>query len=514
MANLSGNSVDRIATDSVIEALRQKGIHFWVENGTLRYRAPKGVVTADDISRLRQLGPLYSLEGSETKVHGLEPHAVPRLQRTLFPLAYTQLGHWNLRASSGYRPVRQVASVTRIRGPLDAGALKEGFSMILARHESLRTRIVVVGGEPRQEVSNDSGNGLQAIDLTSLGEQEQRLEIQRQIARAIMDVSDYAHDPLFQVALMKVGKQDHVLLLAFDHMVSDGASLSILLHELLQTHAQALSGRMALPPMQLQFPDYALWQREALSGLLRARASTWSGWQRTRFPEDLDATGQAGCGTVRFVIKARMRGALQDWARSHGTSLVLTVLTGYVALIARWCTTCLPSIQVMSDGRTSVLVENTVGYLAFPLYLRIPVSFQESFVDLLETVTKEFCKASERLDFGYSYAQRPEPEFVHNTCFNWLPIREENGGSLSRARISPLTLSRVAFENPCLETFEWDVDPWVLFQDSGQDVLVEIGFPRKRFSHRAMERFSANLNKVLGALLSKPTMELRCIEIG
>jgi len=505
------SAINGLGTEAILETLRRKGIQFWVENGGLRYRARKGSVTAEDAARLRYVGQLYARRDGPASAASFVPYVLPRPHGTRFPLAFSQLEYWNLRASSGFRPFRQVASATGFRGRLDEDTLNEALSLIVSRHESLRTRIIMGGGEPLQEVADHCDRELSVTDLTAVATEQLTEEVQRRIFDVITDAADYAIDPLFKASLLRLGENEKVLILALDHMVSDGVSLGIVLRELVMAYTQMANGRaMSLPPVHMQLADYAVWQRQGIYGLLHDQASIWSGWKRTAFPVDPQSTGEAGWATVRFLIDAPMKAALGLWARSRGTSLVMTVLTAYVAMLSRWCETETVSLLVMSDGRMSRLVENTIGYLAFPLYMRIQLAGGDTFSDMLEKVTTEYCWAGERLDFCYSCAQTPQPDFVNTASFNWLPTREEPVTACENGERT-LKLSRIAFKNPFLETLDWEIEPWVVLQNLCDEIVAEVGYPRNRFSQATMQKFAENFGVVLSTLVNRAGTILRDI---
>lgn len=510
-----GSSRDSLGELNILQALRSKGARFWMENGALHYRAPRGVVTAEHVAAIRRAErvlidrTLKFAPSRKDEVRQWQPRLLKRLDATRAPLAFSQLGHWNWRAGTGYKPIRQVASATRLHGRLDTGALKEALSIIVTRHEALRTRIVVQNGVPAQEIAERRRCDLTVVDLAATPEHHRDIEVQRQITSAIVDATDYEFDPLFLAELLILGPNDSVLILAMDHVISDGASLSIVFSEVLSAQAQLVKGAApSLPPVQMQLGDYAAWQQAELPDWLQSHASEWSDWPRMRFPCDSPGREVVGWGTMGFVIDSSLKSALQNWARQHGTSLVTTVLTGYVGLLLRWCETSEVIVQSISDGRISEVLENTVGDLMFPLYLRIIGDQQSTFIDLLKIVTEEYCRACERPDFDYNYVRDPLPELVRNTIFNWLPRRDEYQRPNSDPDDPMLTWSHVSFEDPAFATFDWDGEPRVIFWDRGSEVIGQVSFPREQFSYSRMRRFSENFRRFLAALVRSPPIRI------
>jgi len=405
----------------------------------------------------------------------------------------------------GNRPIRQVASATKVRGRLDVVALEEALSALMDRHEALRTQILNVDGEPVQELKTHNPAPLEVVDLSEAPTHERSRIIQQQIARTIKDLSDYALDPLFRLIFLRLGANESVVVIATDHTISDGASLCILLDDLLTMHEELNNGHsISLPPVRMQLSDYALWQRTELAGVLQSHAHDYEGWARTRFPGAPSIDGRPGWGTVSFVFESRLKNALTDWARNRGTSQVMAALTAYVALVLRWCDVSETLIQVMSDGRLSKELENTVGYVAFPYYVYISIGSRATFMELMQTIQTAYCRACEQPDFYYSYIRTPRPEFTASTYFNWLPRRAsaEARSEVGRHRLFECT--SVSYENPLFETLDLDVEPGVLLKETDTEIVGRVGFPLKKFSIRYMSQFAARYKNVLQLLIREP----------
>lgn len=511
MNHVNNESSVKGELDPSIEALRRKGVHLWIENGVLRYRAPKGVITADDIAALHRLdNSQLSALTTHRERSSPQPSLATGMRPRLAPLSFNQLAHWQLREASDHRPIRQVAFVTRINGPLQVTAMKEAVAVVRDRHEALRTHIVNVNGEIMQEATEHTKDTLQIVEMSNVPAYERASEIRAQIASAIVDVSNYFVDPLSIVVLLKLEEAESVLILAMDHIVSDGVSRSILEDEIFSAYEQLVSGRqVSLPVVRMQYADYAIWQRTMLAEYIKTQGAAGSAWCRTRFPADASARGGEGWGQVSFTINGQVRSALEEWARRKGTTLVMTVLTAYVALVIRWCQVFDTLVHVTFNGRTSRLIENTIGYIAYPLYLHVATDERVTFIELLGIITAEYCRACERPNFYHAYTLNPRPEFTRNTCFNWVPKR----GSPTRADLptgsESTRRSHVAHEDLLLEHLNVDVEPGVGFQDTGREISGAVVFPRAQFSAHSMARFSRALGLFLDGIVTSPSVCIR-----
>lgn len=494
--------------EGAVRALHRKGVHFWLENGALRYRAPKGLVTGEEIAALHRLDSArLRIVAGQLDGTLFRPQLIGNVRLKLAPLSFNQLAHWEM---VKYRPVRQVASATRISGPLQVTAMKEALSAVIERHGSLRTNIVSSVGVVMQQILERPKTVLVASDMTHVPVSSRDKQVNEQISSAIVDVFDYSVDPLFTSVLLKLEESENILILATDHMVSDGASVGIIEREIFAAYEQLLHGRdVSLPEVSMQYADYANWQRVALADYFNAQRLRAQAWPRTKFPTDAGLPEYRGWGQVRFTLESRIRAELEQFARRRGTTLVMVVLTVYVALVMRWCRTFDATVQVISDGRTSRAIENTVGYLAYPLYLGVAVERDATFMELLHAVTAGYCQACEDPDFYYSYTLSPRPEFTRNTCFNWRPWKKGLGDQCTKGVNDSISKSSVPFDDPALDGIDMDVEPGIGFQDMGRDIAGFVVYPKSQFARAGIERFATAFRLLLHTVLACPAVRLR-----
>jgi hypothetical protein len=515
IVSTSYESMARIA--DILGSLRKKGVHLWLENRQLRYKAPRGALTQEEIERLRVsrdqiVAHLESLTGAETAERGL-----PRSRLYRAPLAFSQLAHWYRYRLNERRAIREIASATRLRGRLNVEELQNSIAEVVRRHDALRTRIIVLDGEPMQEVSTLVGYELNLDDLTDLPGSLRDSEVRRVIEKQILNPIDITAGPLFGVRLLRLRGDEHVLIMALEHIISDMHSLSIILGEVLTAYMQVVKGHaFSLPRVPVQFADYALRQRNTHTSWREKHDTYWNerlaGCQRLRFPDDKSShTGtHLGWGIVPVQIGIDLKMQLREWCRQRQTTLVMSVFTAYVGLVSRWCNTPDFVIKYQSDGRVGPELQNTVGYFASELYLRIGLLEDDSVVDLLNRVTNEYCKAYEHADSSYFAAQVPRPEWAMNSIFNWLREGPKLGpfGSADE-----LTCSLVNFEpHPMARNLDRDNEPFIaLSETEGGEIAGGIWFSLNRFSVDTMERFGRNFLLFIRALLMQPVGRVKDI---
>jgi NRPS condensation-like uncharacterized protein len=160
-----------------------------------------------------------------------------------------------------------MSTMVPIRGHLDSAALERALSELIRRHETLRTTFDMREGDPVQIISPAQPVELKIVDLRSLPEQHRRTEIQRQREAEFSAPYDLVQGPLVRFTLLRLSDRNQVLLVGMHHIVSDGWSMDVLRREVTVLYkAFRLSQPSPLPELSLQYSDYALWQRQQLSG--------------------------------------------------------------------------------------------------------------------------------------------------------------------------------------------------------------------------------------------------------
>lgn len=504
-------SMDGVA--GVLAAVCSKGAQVWCENGELRYRARKGVLTPEDVAMLH--GSRNEILAFAQRLGGhIEPTLRPRARTGPVPLTYSQLARWQGGQLLTRSSIRHLASVTRLHGKLDISALQRSFDEVVGRHEALRTRIVAINSEPFQEIDESGDCALRLDDLTRTACSARDSEVRRLIDESILEPVRTDIGPLLTVRLIKTGEDEHVLIIAKEHLIGDGYSLSLLLNEVLAIYRRTVSGGgPALPAIALQFGDYAVWQRLKEPLWSKLHEADWRELERCSplvFPggEQHQRSDRSGWGTLHLRIGRELKMQLCEWCRENQTTLVMSVFTAYVATLLRWCGASAGVIRYETDGRPSPQLENTIGFFAAPIYLRVSIAAADSFIDLLKRTTEEYCRAHERADFLYLEARAPESPIVKSPFFNWIPRASGSAAAASDDPGQPLRCSTIAFDNPMFKDSEMDMEPALLVFDGAEDITADLIFPSYRFSAETMARFGRNFLGFVKGLLEAP---MQCV---
>ncbi|WP_343745843.1 amino acid adenylation domain-containing protein [Chitinophaga sp.] len=319
------------------------------------------------------------------------------------PLSFSQERLWfidQLEGSVSYHmPV-----VLRLKGVLDNAALGHAIGQIVHRHESLRTIIRQTQGKPYQQLLDKDQWQLAVVDDAALSEDAAAL--QDYITSLVYKPFDLAHDFMLRAHLLRVSAEEHVLVLVMHHIASDGWSVSILVDELITLYrAYSTGGAAHLPALDIQYPDYAIWQRTHLEGAaLKKRLVYWqeklSGVDVLQLPTDFSRPPiQSTRGAIsRFRLDRELRDQLQVLSQQQGTTLFMTLLTAFKVLLYRYSGQDDICVGTTIAGRTQQEVERLIGFFVNTLPLRSDLSDNPTFITLLQQVKETTLDAYDHQD--------------------------------------------------------------------------------------------------------------------
>ncbi|MBP9800893.1 MAG: amino acid adenylation domain-containing protein, partial [Sterolibacterium sp.] len=330
------------------------------------------------------------------------PEALPRADRSQpLPLSWAQQRLWFLDQLEGQSQAYHIAGAFHLHGPLDTAAVQAALDALLARHEVLRMNVITRDGEGwgqvRPEAGPDSGFALRCLDLAALSGRRRAAEMSRQLAGEVARPFDLANDPLIRGLLLKLTAQHHVLCVVMHHIVSDGWSVGLLRQEFAALYAAFCQGQMAaLPPLPLQYADYALWQRQHLSGArLEAQLAYWRQQLQgapavLALPTDRPRPAQRRHegGSLPLLLEATLTRDLRQLARAQGVTLYMVLYAGLALLLARLSQQEEVVIGTPVANRTHAALEPLIGFFANTLALRLRLTGVTDTTALLQEVKR------------------------------------------------------------------------------------------------------------------------------
>ncbi|MEA2693436.1 MAG: hypothetical protein QOJ16_2823, partial [Acidobacteriota bacterium] len=329
--------------------------------------------------------------------------------RSAAPLSFAQQRLWFLDQLEPGSAAYNIPAALIARGTLSPAVLARTLSEVVRRHEALRTVFVVGDSEPVQRIAAGGEVALPAVDLTRLGAAEREGEARRLAVAEARRPFDLAAGPLLRAALLLVAAKEQVILFTLHHIISDGWSMGILVREVSALYQTFREGRPSpLPPLPVQYADYAVWQRQWLSGaVLAAEIDYWRQALAGLAPLDLPADHpqlprRSVRGAVhRFTLGRELSENLVRLSRAQGATLFMTLLAGLAALLSRWASAEDLAVGTPIANRTRREIEGLIGFFVNTLVVRCDLSGDPGFGQLLGRVRQTTLAAYSHQDLPF-----------------------------------------------------------------------------------------------------------------
>jgi len=315
----------------------------------------------------------------------------PQPRDAALPVSLSQRRMWLIQQFHPQTVAYNVTAPLRLRGPLDAARLEQALTLLIARHEALRTQFALQDGEPVQVILPTLPSPLQRVDLRALDPAAREAAARHTATALTAQPFDLRTAPLYRVCLMQLAADDHVLLWVLHHTIADNWALAVLSRDALELYAGLLHGDAGqaaarLPPLPLHYADYAAWQRSAAASAAREpHLSYWT--QRLHdlgelpLPVDFPRTAApSGRGhTLVAPLPAALQQALRDAATTHGLTPFMLLLAAFDVLLARLCRSSDIAVGTPIANRQHAATEPLVGTLVNTLVMRNHVALEQTF---------------------------------------------------------------------------------------------------------------------------------------
>jgi non-ribosomal peptide synthetase component F len=345
------------------------------------------------------------------------------------PLSFAQQRLWFLNQLEPESPNYHQPQAFRLTGAaIDTEALQKALDQIVARHEALRTTFVAADGAPVQVIGPKRSVGLSIVDLRAVSDPDRDAEAQRLLVAITRRTFDLSQDLMLRALLLRLAEGDYILLLVTHHIASDGWSSGILWRELGEFYRAFLRGEPnRLPELPIQYPDYAIWQREWLQGeLLERQLSYWKkqldGLGAMQLPTDRPRPSVRKYQGKRQTIELskQLSQKLRALSRQQGTTLFMTLLAAFQTLLYRYTGQEDIAVGCPIAGRTRQELEGLIGFFVNTLVMRINFSGNPRIRELLARVREVALGAYEHQDLPFEKLVeelQPERNLTHTPLF-------------------------------------------------------------------------------------------------
>jgi amino acid adenylation domain-containing protein len=465
-----------------------------------------GAVSTFSDEQLELLAYLLEEEGLQGDE---ELPLVPRTRKESPPLSFAQARLWFLDQLEPNSSLYNVPWAMRLRGPLAIAPLTQALNTLLARHEILRTTFNSVDGSPIQVISEPRPLELSVIDLRSWKEIERELEAVRLAEADARQPFDLIRGPLLRATLIRLGEEDHVMLLTMHHIVSDGWSTVVFERELSELY-QALS--KGLPPpladLPIQYADFAVWQRNWLQGkVLDEQLSYWKK-QLGNLPAVLNLPTDRPRPPVQSYRGARQTAEfskdltqrLKALSRKEGVTLFMTLLAAFQTLLHRYTGHDDVAVGSPIAGRNRKEIEGLIGFFVNTLVLRCNFSGDPTFNEVLIRAREMALGAYAHQDLPFEKLMeelKPERSLNHSPLFQVMfDLQNESTAAL---QIEGLTLSSFKMENG---TAKFDLT--LTMSETREGLRASLRYNTDLFEAATIKRLLGHFGTLLEGIVSNP----------
>ena len=429
------------------------------------------------------------------------------------PLSFAQQRLWFLQQWDPTDPSYNVPLGIRITGALDRAALQAALDGVIARHESLRTTFPAPDGIPRQVIAPEGVLPLECADLRGHPEPERDREAMTLAVAEIRRPFELARGPLMRARLITLREEENLLLLTLHHTVADAWSLGVLVRELGEIYAAASRGvAPSLPPVPLQYADYAAWERERLRGpLLEELLSYWK-QKLADLPDALELPFDRPRPAIPSRRGARERAfwgeglaeRAETFSRKEGVTLFMTLMASLQTLLHRYTGQSDVAVGTAIAGRSRPELEGLIGCFINTLVLRGKAAGDPTFRSFLKGIRETALDAYAHQELPFEMlvdALRPERTLSHAPIFQVLMLLgnvTEDTLRIPGAVLTPFPID--------MGTAKFDLT--IAFWKEQRQLGVEVEYSTDLFDRETIRRLLGHLRRLLGGAIADPELPL------
>lgn len=435
------------------------------------------------------------------------------------PLSPLQEGMWFLDRLAPGNSAYVLAGTLRLQGPVDPIVLQNAIDAVVARHEALRTAIVLRDGRTEQVVRDPAAcrAPLRIDDLTgqpTTGREARALEIARTEVETGFDLS---RPPVLRVRLIRIDRHDHLMTVCLHHILADDRSVSIVLREILDHYHRIRSGA-ATPdePPPVQFPDYVLWRQARLDdATIERQRRFWADrlagapnvlalpTDRPR-PRNRSFAGE----TFTFHLDAELSSAVNELAATGRYTRFMILLTALQVLLSRWSGQDDICVGTPVSTRSTPQLQSVVGLMVNSLPLRVDLSGDPTLAEALDRVRRTCVESLDHADLPLAHLAELaglNRDLGHNPLFQTMLVVNPASGVQRWGDLSaqPQGLTRRTSR----------LDLTLMFLETTPELSGIVDYSTELFDRSTIDRFTQRFKLVLAALVAAPHRRISEVDL-
>ncbi len=360
-------------------------------------------------------------------------------------LSYAQQRLWFFWQMDPQNTAFNIPAALQLRGTLDTESLRQSFESLIERHESLRTTFTQEDAQAVQVIHATGTFHLNTEQALGLTEDQQAATIKAFVERESDKAFDLEQGPLLRVSLLQLAEDNHVLLVAMHHIVSDGWSVPIMIEELIQFYQGLVHQEpVNLAPLTVQYADFALWQRHWMEAGEQERQLTYwreqLGAEQTVLQLPMDRPRSAVQSQIgadhNIVIAPSLAARLKQLVKRENCTLFMLLLASFQALLHRYSGQAQIRVGVPVANRTRAEAERLIGFFVNTLVLKADIDSQMRFCDLLQQVKSTALAAQAHQDLPFEQlidALQPERSLSYSPIFQVMHNHQYEDANLAPA---------------------------------------------------------------------------------
>ncbi|PXX58018.1 condensation domain-containing protein, partial [Pseudomonas sp. LAIL14HWK12:I1] len=428
-------------------------------------------------------------------------------------LSYAQQRQWFLWQMDPQGSAYNIPVALRLKGDLDLQALQASFDALIARHETLRTTFHLDSDQPVQVIHPEAPVEL-VIDTLKAVDADASAALKAWVEQEVQQPFDLEQGPLLRVKLLRLAADDHVLVLTLHHIVSDGWSTPIMVDELVRFYEAGKSGHaLQLPPLPVQYADYALWQRQFMeAGEREKQLGYWTahlGDEQPVLELPLDrprGAVQSHAGArLDIAIADALADSLKQLAKRQGVTLFTLLLASFQALLHRYSGQNDIRVGVPIANRTRSEVEGLIGFFVNTQVLKAEFDLSTTFDALVAQVHQAGLGAQAHQDLPFEQlveALQPERSLSHSPLFQVMHNHGSEGRGHTR-RLPGLTLEALDWE---IHTTQFDLALNTVEHEHGIGAFLT--YATALFDEATIAQLAGHWQGLLAAIVAQPQQRI------
>ena len=427
-----------------------------------------------------------------------EPPLCPVPRDTPPPASFAQQRLWFLDSFEPESTAYLTGYAVRLRGDLDVAALRAAFTLLVARHESLRTTFEPSETGPVQVIHPPDDVQLPLVDA-------ELAEVLRAEAETPFDLRT---GPLLRLKLVRLAPDEHVLTVALHHIVTDGWSMGVLGAELAAAYAALRDGALPdLPDSALQYADFAVWQRNALAGpVMERQLDYWRGQladvPAVELPTDRPRPPvRTERGAVcEFEVPADVTAGLRALAGRHDSTLFVPLVAACQVLLHRWSGQDDITVGTATSGRQRAELARLVGFFVNTVALRGRIDPAQPFDALVEHVRDTVLDGFANQDVPFDRVVdelKPARNTSRAPLFDTMVVLQNTPGSATE-------LPGLTVEDLSLPTVTANYDLTFEFREVDGTLQAALTYNTDLFDPTTADRLAEHLGVLLAGVVARP----------